>query len=144
MRSVHIYVKLASSWKFLWLKLEWKVLWSLPLYFLSCKYLIFHSSHLYPPALSTLLSYLGSFNMNYITFRIIESFKTYLFKKIIMKENKECFNMHKIFFTWNIQNKIIIGHWDVELAMILSLFLFFQVFTGVLVPPACEHPKEKK
>jgi hypothetical protein len=47
------------------------------------------------------------------------------------------------FFTWNLQNKIIIGHWDVELAMILSMFLFFQVFTGVLVP-ACEHPKEKK
>jgi len=48
-----------------------------------------------------------------------------------------------IYFTWNLQNKIIIGHWDVELAMILSVFLFFQVFTGVLVP-ACEHPKEKK
>ncbi len=46
------------------------------------------------------------------------------------------------FFTWKFQNKIIIGHWDVELAMILSVFLFFQVFTGVLVP-ACEHPKEK-
>jgi hypothetical protein len=62
-----------------------------------------------------------------------------------MKENKECFNMHKNFFkTWNIQNKIIIGHWDVELAMILSMFLFFQVFIWVLVPPACEHPKEKK
>jgi len=46
-----------------------------------------------------------------------------------MKENKECFNMHKIFFlTWNIQNKIIIGHSNVELAMILSVFLFFQSF----------------
>ncbi len=30
MRSVHMYVKLASSWNFLWSKLEWKVLWSLP------------------------------------------------------------------------------------------------------------------
>jgi len=42
-----------------------------------------------------------------------------------------------IVFTWNPQNKIIIGHWDVELAMILSVFIF-QVFGGVLVP-ACEH-----
>jgi len=35
MRSVHMYVKLVSSWNFLWPKLEWKVVWSLPLYFLS-------------------------------------------------------------------------------------------------------------
>jgi len=41
MRSVHMYVKLASSWNFLWLKLEWKVLWSLPLYFLSFRYFNF-------------------------------------------------------------------------------------------------------
>ncbi len=86
MRLVHMYVKLASSGNFLWPKLEWTVLWSLPLYFLSCKYVIFHSSHLYPPALSTLLSYLGSFNMNYIAFRIIEIFKTYLFKKELWKK----------------------------------------------------------
>jgi hypothetical protein len=61
-----------------------------------------------------------------------------------MKENKECFNMYKniLFFTWNLQNKIIIGHWDVELAMILSVFIF-QVFVGVLVL-GCELPKEKK
>jgi hypothetical protein len=47
-----------------------------------------------------------------------------------------------LFFTWNLQNKIIIGHWDVELAMILSVFIF-QVFVGVLVL-GCELPKEKK
>jgi len=46
------------------------------------------------------------------------------------------------FLTWNLQNKIIIGHWDVELAMILSVFTF-QVFVGVLVL-GCELPKEKK
>ena len=114
-----------------------------PFYFLSCKYSIFHSSYLYPPALSTLLLYLGIFNMNYITFRIIEIFKTYLFKKKLWRKINNVVICTRIFcFNWNIQNKIIIGHWDVELAMILSVFLFFQVFTGVLIP-ACEHPKEK-
>jgi len=97
MRSVHMYVKLDSSWNILWPKLEWKVLWRLPLYFLSCKYSIFHFSHLYPPALSTSLSSLGSFNVNYITFRIIENFKTYLFKKRIMKENKSALICTRIF-----------------------------------------------
>jgi len=58
------------------------------------------------------------------------------------KKNKEGFNMYNyIVFTWNPQNKIIIEHWDVELAMILSVFVF-QVFAGVWVL-ACEHPKEK-
>jgi hypothetical protein len=27
-------------------------------------------------------------------------------------------------FTWNLQNHIIIGHWDAEFAMILSVFVF--------------------
>jgi hypothetical protein len=64
-------------------------------------------------------------------------------KKKKMKENKECFNMYKnIFFTWNLQNKIIIRHWDVELAMIFNVFIF-QVFAKVLVPNV-SIPKKKK
>jgi len=43
-------------------------------------------------------------------------------------------------YTWNLQNKIIIRHWDVELAMILNVFIF-QVFARVLIP-TCEHPKK--
>jgi len=83
--------------------------------------------------------------MNYITFKTVEIVKPYLFKeKTFMKENKNCFNMYKniyIYITLNIQNKIIIWHWDVELAMIFNVFIF-QVFVRVLVP-TCEHSKEK-
>ncbi len=55
---IYMYVILArptSSWNFLWLKLEWKVLWTLPpppftFFSLLAGISIFHSSH---PALST-------------------------------------------------------------------------------------------
>jgi hypothetical protein len=81
--------------------------------------------------------------MNYITFRTVEIGKPYLFKekKLWKKIKSVLICTRTYFFTWNPQNKIIIGHWDVELAMILSVFIF-QVFVGVLVP-TYEHPKEK-
>jgi hypothetical protein len=106
---------------------------------------ILQSSWLYAPALSPLIrSYLSSFNMNYITFRTVETGKPYLFKeKQLWRKIKSVLICTRIyFFTWNPQNKIVIGHWDVELAIILSVFIF-QVFAGEFVP-ACEHAKEKK
>ncbi len=81
--------------------------------------------------------------MNYITFRTVKTGKSYLFKeKKLWRKIKSVLICTRIFFfTWNPQNNIIIGHWDVELAMILTVFIF-QVFAGELVP-ACGHPKEK-
>jgi len=81
--------------------------------------------------------------MNYVPFRIIQIDKRYLFKgkKLWNRIRSVLICTRIFFFTWNFQNKIIIGHWDVELAMILSV-LIFQVFVGVLIL-ACEHPPEK-
>jgi hypothetical protein len=80
--------------------------------------------------------------MNYITSKIV---KPYLFKekKLWRKINNVliCTRIY-IYITWNLQNKIIIQHWDVELAIIFNVFIF-QVFAEVLVP-TCEHSKEKK
>jgi hypothetical protein len=58
--------------------------------------------------------------MNYITFRTVEIGKPYLFeeKKLWRKKNV-------LIFTWNLQNKIIIEHWDVELPSYI-VFLFFK------------------
>ncbi len=79
------------------------------------------------PALSPFIrSYLRSFDMNYITFRTVEIGKPYLFEKKKLWRKKNVLICTRIyFFTWNLQNKIIIEHWDVELPSYI-VFLFFK------------------
>jgi hypothetical protein len=107
-------------------------------------------TQLYPPASSfhsLILLYLGlqlQYEWIILLSELLKLSKHIYSKNIFYEGHNECFNMFKILFflTLQFQNKIIIGHWDVELAVIT------HVFTYSIFLPECYYqlvsiPKKK-